>query len=112
MVDSHFSPRVEEQIFHLYTEKYVRTCPVVVFLPDTTAGYVRETKPLLFMSILSVASAGFCTLDQQRQFAFDARNFLTEFAIFKGERLLELIQALLMVSFWYRAPEHYARTTP
>jgi hypothetical protein len=62
------------------------------------------------MSILSVASAGLCTLDQQRQFAFEARNFMTEIAIFKGEKSLELIQSLLVVSFWYRAPENYART--
>jgi hypothetical protein len=110
MVDDCFGPSIAEQIFHRYTGKYVPICPVVVFSPGTTAGHVRETKPLLFMSILSVASAGFCTLDRQRQFALDARNFLAEIAIFKGEKSLELIQSLLIVSFWYRAPENYART--
>lgn len=110
MVDSHFCPRAAEQIFHRYTSKYVSTCPVVVFPPGTTAGHVRETKPLLFMAILSVASTGFLTPDQHRQFASEARNFLTEIAIFKGEKSLELIQSLLVVSFWYRAPENYART--
>ncbi|KAH8697989.1 hypothetical protein BGW36DRAFT_177599 [Talaromyces proteolyticus] len=110
MVDIYFCPRIAEQIFHRYTDKYVTACPVVVFPPGIAARHVRKTKPLLFMSILSVASAGFCTLDQQRQFAFEARNFLTDIAIFKGEKSLELIQSLLVVSFWYRAPENYART--
>lgn len=92
MVDNYFCPRITEQVFHRYTDKYVATCPVVVFPPGTTAEYVRKTKPLLFMSILSVASSGFCTLDQQRQFAFEVRNFLAEIAIFKGEKSLELVQ--------------------
>lgn len=70
---------------------------------------MRKTKPLLFLSILSVSSTGLCPLDQQRQFALDARNFLAEIAIFKGEKSLELVQALLIVSLWYRAPENYAR---
>lgn len=38
------------------------------------------------------------------------QEILTEVAIIEGEKSLELVQALLVVSFWYRAPENYART--
>lgn len=62
------------------------------------------------MAILSVAPAGLCTPEQHRQFALEARNLLVEVAIFEGEKSLELIQALLLVSTWYRAPENYSRT--
>lgn len=110
IIDRFVGPKIAEQIFNQFTGKLAPTCPVVVFPPGTSARYVRETKPLLFISILSVASAGFCALDHQRKFTFEARNFLAENAIFKGEKSLELIQALLVVCLWYRAPENYART--
>lgn len=55
------------------------------------------------MAILSAVSAGGCTPDQHRHFALKARHFLIEVAIFEGEKSLELIQALLVVLFWYRA---------
>ncbi|KAJ5290952.1 hypothetical protein N7478_000203 [Penicillium angulare] len=86
------------------------TCPVAIFIPGTTAKFARNTKPLLFMAIISVAAAGECTPDHHRKFALEARNFLAGLAIFEGEKSLQLIQALLVVSFWYRAPENYART--
>ncbi|KAJ5097752.1 hypothetical protein N7456_008473 [Penicillium angulare] len=110
MIDEYFDVRSAELIFHHYTGRLMPTCPVVIFSPETTASIARNTKPLLFMAIISVAAAGQCTPDHHRKFALEARNFLAGLAIFEGEKSLQLIQALLVVSFWYRAPENYART--
>ncbi|GAB1195625.1 hypothetical protein APSETT444_004887 [Aspergillus pseudonomiae] len=82
-------------------------CPVVVFPTGTTAALVRETKPLLFLSIISIASAGYCTVAQQRDLAVKARLYLADRAIVCGEKSIELVQALQVASFWYRAPDDY-----
>ncbi|PLB54778.1 hypothetical protein P170DRAFT_341794, partial [Aspergillus steynii IBT 23096] len=109
-VNDLFGSTLTQQIFHQYVHKLAPVCPVVVFPPGTTSDCVRKTKPLLFIAILSVAPAGLCTQDQHRQLALEVRNFLAETAIFEGEKSLQLIQALLVVTFWYRAPENFART--
>lgn len=108
-VDAFFSRRGAEQVFHRYIEEFAPKCPVVVFPPGTTAEIARKEKPLLFLSIMSVASAGNCAIDQQRQLAIEVRNLLVESAIMKGEKSLELIQALHVTSLWYRAPENYTQ---
>jgi hypothetical protein len=70
---------------------------------------VRETKPLLFLSILSIASTGYCTIDKQRELAFEIRGYLADSAIVRGEKSLELVQALHVVLLWYRAPDSYTK---
>lgn len=109
MLDQSLSPDLAEQVFYQYIGKLAPTCPVVIFAPETTADYVRKSKPLLFLAILSVASAQFSNPDQHRKFALEARNFLAESAVVEGEKSLELVQALLVVTLWFRAPENYAR---
>lgn len=110
MIHSHFSSKSIERNFDQYIGQLMPTCPVVIFPPGTTAGDVRKTKPLLFLAVTSVAPTGICTPDHHRQFASKARNFLAELAILEGEKSLQLVQALLVVSFWYRANENYARS--
>ncbi|OGM45254.1 hypothetical protein ABOM_006458 [Aspergillus bombycis] len=107
MIQSIVSPKIAEQIFRLYEESFAPKCPVVVFRTGTTAALVRETKPLLFLSIISIASAGYCTVAQQTDLAVKAKLYLAERAIVCGEKSIELVQALLVVSFWYRAPDNY-----
>ncbi|GAB1206114.1 hypothetical protein APSETT445_004795 [Aspergillus pseudonomiae] len=101
------TPKIVEQIFHRYVDSFAPKCPVVVFPTGTTAALVRETKPLLFLSIISIASAGYCTVAQQRDLAVKARLYLADRAIVCGEKSIELVQALQVASFWYRAPDDY-----
>lgn len=80
---------------------------MVVFPPGTTATLLRETKPLLFLSILSVAAAGCCTIEKQKILAAEFRGYLAESVIVRGEKSLELVQALQVASLWYRATDNY-----
>lgn len=82
---------------------------MVVFPPGTTATLLRETKPLLFLSILSVAAAGCCTIEKQKILAAEFRGYLAESVIVRGEKSLELVQALQVASLWYRATGHYTQ---
>lgn len=68
---------------------------------------MRENKPVLFLSILGIASVGFCSAAEQRQLAVDVRGYLADRAIVRGEKSLELVQALQVTSLWYRAPDDY-----
>lgn len=70
---------------------------------------LRNTKPLLFLSILSVACAGYCAIAKQSELAFEVRRYLADTAIVGGQKSLELVQALQIVSFWYRAPDTYTQ---
>lgn len=78
-----------------------------MFPPGATAAIVRENKPLLFLSILSIASAGYCTVAKQRELAIEVKNQLADRAIVRGEKSLELVQAFQVTSLWYRAPDEY-----
>lgn len=96
-------------MFHRYLDDFAPKCPIVVFPSGTTAALVRETKPLLFLSILSIASAGYCTVAEQRDLAIEVRVYLADRAIAQGEKSIELVQAFQVASFWYRAPDDYQR---
>ncbi|KAE8140853.1 hypothetical protein BDV38DRAFT_279827 [Aspergillus pseudotamarii] len=107
MMNSILSPEIAEQIFHEYVDNFAPKCPVVMFPTGTTAALVRETKPLLFLSIISIASAGYCSAAQQRDLTVKAKFYLANRAIVRGEKSLELVQALQVAAFWYRAPDDY-----
>ncbi|KAJ5382835.1 hypothetical protein N7517_000746 [Penicillium concentricum] len=107
MVESIFSSKTAEQIFQRYLDNFAPKCPIVVFPTGTTTALVRETKPLLFLSIISIASAGYCTISQQRDLAVNVRLYLADRAVVRGEKSIEIVQALQVVSFWYRAPDDY-----
>ncbi|KAB8265007.1 hypothetical protein BDV32DRAFT_145041 [Aspergillus pseudonomiae] len=106
-MNSIVTSKIAEQIFQRYVDSFAPKCPVVLFPTGTTAALVRETKPLLFLSIISIASAGYCTVAQQRHLAVKARLYLADRAIVCGEKSIELVQALQVASFWYRAPDDY-----
>ncbi|KAJ5240506.1 uncharacterized protein N7469_002097 [Penicillium citrinum] len=107
--DSILTPEIAEQVFLQYVTKFAPKCPIVVFPPGTTPAHVQNSKPLLFLSILSVACAGYCPPTKQRELALEVRGCLADTAIVRGEKSLELVQALQVMSFWYRAPDTYTQ---
>lgn len=106
-IDSLISRDVAQKVFHHFINTFVPKCPLVIFAPGTTHEYLRETKPLLFLSILSVASGVFCSLDQHKKLVLESKRALAERALVRGEKSLELVQALQVASLWYRAPDDY-----
>ncbi|KAI9808071.1 MAG: hypothetical protein M1826_004368 [Phylliscum demangeonii] len=80
--------------------------PIIVFPPATTAAEIRKTKPTLFLAILSVASGAFDPAIQ-KFLNKEITRVLADRIIGNGEKSLELIQALHVVTVWYWPPEHY-----
>ena len=92
-------------IFYHYTTHMAVHMPAVVFSSTITAGEIRRTKPILFLAILSVAS-GQDHPDVQRILLREITRVYAESIICKGERSLELIQALQISSIWYWPEDH------
>ncbi|KAL8688967.1 MAG: hypothetical protein Q9218_005249 [Villophora microphyllina] len=87
------------ELFEYYTYKMAHHLPLVVFPPDTPAGAIRKHKPTLFLAILSVAS-GQDHPDIQRILAKEIMRTFADKIVYKGEKSLELIQALQVVTIW------------
>ncbi len=93
-------------IFEYYKKNMAAHMPVVVFSSDVTAGTIRKTKPILFLAILSIASAhdyshlqGVLTREVMRVYA--------DRLICKREKSLELIQALQVSTIWYSTDANF-----
>ncbi|KAK2592136.1 weak acid resistance [Conoideocrella luteorostrata] len=106
-IDSLIGRDVAQRVFRHYISHFVPKCPMVIFTPGITAEAVRETRPLLFLSILSVSANEYCTAGEQKELVLEAKQALAERAFVRGEKSLELVQALQVVSLWYRAPDDY-----
>ncbi|KAL8835971.1 MAG: hypothetical protein Q9170_003094 [Blastenia crenularia] len=93
------------EIFEHYTQRMAGHMPLVVFPPDTPAGAIRKHRPTLFLAILSVAS-GQEHPDLQRTLAKEIMRVFADRIVNKGEKSLELIQALQVLTIWHWAEEN------
>ncbi|KAG8165270.1 hypothetical protein KVR01_005545 [Diaporthe batatas] len=78
--------------------------PGVVFPPHLTADELRKTRPVLFLAVMAVASS---SLPEVKRVAF--RELFQAFAdsiLIKGEKSIELVQALTLAAMWYLPPEN------
>ena len=87
-------------LFRHYTDHMAPHMPIVVFSSDTTADTVRSRSPILFLAILSVAS-GQDYPDLQATLTKEIMRILADRVFVHGEKSLELVQALQVVTIWY-----------
>ena len=95
------------QVFNRYVVEMAVHMPAVVFPPDTTASQIRDSKPLLFLSILSVAAVGMTPIDMQKELRTLLMSSFADLITRLGEKRLEYIQALLIAVVWYIPPQRY-----
>ena len=100
------SSEVASGLFERYVHEMVPRFPAVVFPKGTTAAEVRKTKPTLFLAIISVA-AGTPYADLQKTLTKEVMKVLANRIICNGEKSVEMVQALQVVTVWYSPPEHY-----
>jgi len=81
--------------------------PVVVFDPGTTAAEVRLTRPILFLAILVAAAKGHTDMELQEQLNHLLLDIFADSIVRNGAKTLELVQALLISTIWYRPPRRY-----
>ncbi|KAL8853606.1 MAG: hypothetical protein Q9221_001592 [Calogaya cf. arnoldii] len=93
------------ELFEHYIRKMAKHMPLVVFAADTPAGAIRKHRPILFLAILSVAS-GQEHPDIQRILAKEIMRTFADRIIYRGEKSLELIQALQVLTIWYWPEEN------
>ena len=93
------------RIFDRYNTD-MQVVPVVVFAPGTPAEEIRRSKPVLFLSILSAAS-NTIRPDLQQTFGSEIMRVLADRVIVRGEKTLELVQSLQIVTVYYQPPERY-----
>jgi hypothetical protein len=89
-----------EELFAHYTQNMAPHMPIVVFPNNTTCDSLRKTAPILFLAVMTVASGQDyphiqATLNAEIMAIFGDRFFV------KGEKSLEIVQALQVVTIWY-----------
>lgn len=91
--------------FNRYVTLMAEEMPFVVFPPGTAMGQVRRDKPALFLAILGV-SVGAFKKELQLTLINDCYRLIAENVVVKGNKSLDLVQALLVVSIWYIPPDN------
>ncbi len=94
------------KMFECYVELMAPHMPAVIFPPGTPAAEVRKNKPTLFLAILA-ASCGMNYPQLQKPLTKEVMAIFAERIICKGEKTLELVQALHVSTLWYWPPEHF-----
>ncbi|KAJ5122010.1 Peptidase M28 [Penicillium atrosanguineum] len=92
-----------EQLVAFFIHELASFFPLVVLPTSTTAAQMRQSKPVLFLSVLAAASlsidAGLAGILNREMIRLYADRFFIE-----GEKSLELVQALLLMSIFYFPP--------
>ncbi|KAJ5580276.1 Transcription factor [Penicillium hispanicum] len=91
--------------FTRYVTEMADEMPMVVFTPDTTMGDVRRDKPALFLAIIAVSIGPF-KKPAQLPLLSEYYHLIAERVVVKGQKSLELVQSLLVVSIWYMPPDN------
>ncbi|EFE37312.1 C6 transcription factor (War1), putative [Trichophyton verrucosum HKI 0517] len=92
--------------FTHYVKVMAPLMPAVVFSPGTKMGDVRRETPILFLSVLSVSIAS-CAPSLEPILTSEMHKIFADRIVVRGEKSLELMQALVIASLWYMPPEHY-----
>ncbi|GKZ48776.1 hypothetical protein AbraIFM66951_001015 [Aspergillus brasiliensis] len=100
------SETLAQEAFTKYTDRMAHLIPMVVFPPGTTMDEVRQKKPVLFHSIVAAAIG---TIQPQVQLSLldDFYKVLAERVMVKGEKSLDLVQAILVCCNWYSPPDNF-----
>ena len=94
------SAALAHELFTQYIQNMVPHMPIVTFLVNTSWESVRKTTPILFLAIMSVAS-GQDYPSVQVVLKEEIVSTLGKRIIVNGEKSMELVQALQVVTIWY-----------
>ena len=99
-------------VFAHYRDHMAAHLPCVVFPADVTPGAVRKTRPVLFLAILSVAAGQDLpglrhppASELHRSLAREAMKTVADRVLCRGEKSLELVQALQVLTVWHTPDE-------
>ncbi|KAF2727489.1 hypothetical protein EJ04DRAFT_136946 [Polyplosphaeria fusca] len=111
LIDELFTPELAERVFQRYVTDICPHFPAVPMPPGVTAREVRDKKPLVFLAVLAGSSHGsakpLVSEDVQRRLTNLLKDEFADIIWRKGEKSLEIVQALQLAVLWYRPPMHY-----
>lgn len=87
-----------DQLFNRYRQEMSRYIPVVMFPVSTQIEDIRSKTPILFLSVITAAAAIEGSPEQHRVLVTALTRALAEAIFCRGQRSLELVQALLLAS--------------
>ncbi|EPS27877.1 hypothetical protein PDE_02821 [Penicillium oxalicum 114-2] len=97
------SPEDAEQLVAFFIHELAPFFPLVILPQGTTAAQLRQTKPVLFLSVISAAAisvdAGLAGVLNREMVRLYADRFFIE-----GDKSLELVQSLLIMIIFYFPP--------
>ena len=99
-------PALHEKIFARYVHEFTPNLPAVVFPAGTTAKELLESKPYLFLCIVSAASTGLVSYKAQDELSDEVLTIWTDCVIRHSVRSLELIEAMLVAVLWCKPPDN------
>jgi Fungal Zn(2)-Cys(6) binuclear cluster domain len=102
LLDTHTA----KKCFERYMAEMCYHLPIVVFPANTRWEEVRKTKPVLFLSVLAVAS-GTIRPDIQTRLISEVTRILADRIVYRGEKSLELVQCIQCITTFYQPPERY-----
>lgn len=94
-----------DEIFERYSNHMTKHLPAVVFPLGTRASDIRKTRPILFLAIMAAASSEMPNI--QRQLVKELIQLFADLIVIRGQKSLELVQALHVGVIWYHPPEHF-----
>ncbi|KPM36634.1 hypothetical protein AK830_g9930 [Neonectria ditissima] len=93
------------ELLERYNKKMLQHLPAVVISPQLFVAELRKTKPLLFLALMAASSAEMPTL--QQQLAKELMENLADKVFVRGEKSLEVVQALQLAVIWHWLPEYF-----
>ena len=88
------------QLFELYKDEMSPMFPFVVFSTNLHPERIRQAKPLLFLTILTVA-AGVLKPQLHHYLTTEVWKVLADRVLCSGKASIEVVQALLVMTVWY-----------
>lgn len=97
-----------EGLYWAFCHNFEPLYPLVHVPESLTCEETRITRPALFRAIITAASSS-TDPNLSRALFHDTGKFLAEKVVVSGERSLDLVQALLIMSTWQQPPEKFQR---
>ncbi|KAI5360767.1 Putative zn(2)-C6 fungal-type DNA-binding domain-containing protein [Septoria linicola] len=109
-IDDRVPLHIQKQVVDVYNHCHASVLPLVHAEPLDLAD-LRSRLPILLLSVLAFPTSGILQLDVQHDLVDCAMHDFASRLIAAGERSLDLAQALLIASFWFRARPGFKHAT-
>lgn len=95
-----------DKLLDRYRDELFMHFPALPLARDMTAARFRKEKPLLFLAIIAAASSSM-HVALQKELHRETLRQIAKKAVVKGEKSLEIVQAIIAIATWYLPPSHF-----